>query len=85
MDYIKNLNGFGELTNWTICLHGNGSSKVNEILLVNTKLNFCENTLKSKKWSKISLKVITGQEMIGGLEDSEMKTIKKSPKFYKNS
>ena len=80
VDYIKNLNSFGELTNWTICLHGSGSSKVNETFANKHKVELLLRTPSNQKnESKISLKVITQpRDELIGLEDSEIDDYKNS-------
>ena len=78
--YIENLNNYNELTNWTVCLHGNGSSgqnlnisdKHNVELILRTPSN-----QRNKK--KISLKVITQPtDELLGLEGDELKAYKDS-------
>ena len=80
VDYIKNLNSFEELTNWTICLHGSGSSKMSEIFAEKYKVELLLRTPSNQKNdSKISLKVITQpRDELIGLEDSELEEYKKS-------
>ena len=80
VDYIKNLNSFEELTNWTICLHGSGSSKMSEIFAEKYKVELLLRTPSNQKNdSKISLKVITQpRDELIGLEDSEIEEYKKS-------
>ena len=80
VDYIKNLNSFGELTNWTICLHGSGSSKVNETFANKHQVELLLRTPSNQKnESKISLKVITQpRDELIGLEDSEIDDYKNS-------
>ena len=76
--YIENLNTFNELTNWTICLHGSGSSKIKKKfankydteLLLRTPSN-------QRNEKKISLKVITQSvDELVGLEGDEINNYK---------
>jgi hypothetical protein len=76
--YIENLNTFNELTNWTICLHGSGSSKIKKQfankydteLLLRTPSN-------QRNEKKISLKVITQSvDELVGLEGDEIDNYK---------
>ena len=80
VDYIKNLNNFGELTNWTVCLHGSGSSKVNQKIADKYKVELLLRTPSNQRnESKISLKVITQpRDELIGLEDTEIDAYKKS-------
>jgi hypothetical protein len=85
--YIQNLNNYGELNDWTICLHGSGSSgksmKIVEKYNVNLLLRTPSNQRNPKK---ISLKVITQSidELIG-LENEEIYEYKKSFENYKKT
>lgn len=80
VDYIKNLNNFDELINWTICLHGSGSSKVSENIADKYKVELLLRTPSNQRnESKISLKVITQpRDELIGLEESEIEDYKKS-------
>ena len=79
VNYIKNLNTFGELTNWTICLHGSGSSKVNKVLADKYSVDLLLRTPSNQKnEKKISLKVITQpRDELIGLEGSEIDDYKR--------
>jgi len=80
VNYIKNLNTFRELTNWTICLHGSGSSKINNVFADKYSVDLLLRTPSNQKnEKKISLKVITQpRDELIGLEDSEIEEYKKS-------
>jgi hypothetical protein len=80
VNYIKNLNTFRELTNWTICLHGSGSSKINKVFADKYSVDLLLRTPSNQKnEKKISLKVITQpRDELIGLEDSEIEEYKKS-------
>jgi len=85
--YIENLNSYGELTDWTICLHGSGSSgksmKISEKYNVELLLRTPSNQRNPKK---ISLKVITQSvDELVGLEDSEIDEYKKSFENFKKT
>ena len=84
VDYIKNLNSFDELTDWTVCLHGSGSSKSKitfdnkfEVeLLLRTPSN-------QRNESKISLKVITQpRDELLGLDGLEIENYKNGLKNF---
>ena len=84
VDYIKNLNSFDELTDWTVCLHGSGSSKSKitfdnkfEVeLLLRTPSN-------QRNESKISLKVITQpRDELLGLDGLEIENYKDGLKNF---
>ena len=78
--YINNLNTFGELTNWTICLHGSGSSKINKKFADKYNVELLLRTPSNQKnEKKISLKVITQpRDELIGLEGSEIEAYKTS-------
>ena len=78
--YINNLNTFGELTNWTICLHGSGSSKINKKFANKYNVELLLRTPSNQKnEKKISLKVITQpRDELIGLEGSEIEAYKTS-------
>ena len=84
VSYIKNLNNFDELTDWTVCLHGSGSSnskvsfanKFEVELLLRTPSN-------QRNESKISLKVITQpRDELLGLDGEEIKNYKTGLKNF---
>ncbi|MDA8845119.1 Z1 domain-containing protein [Candidatus Pelagibacter bacterium] len=78
--YINNLNTFGELTNWTVCLHGSGSSKINKKFADKYNVELLLRTPSNQKnEKKISLKVITQpRDELIGLEGSEIEAYKTS-------
>ena len=73
VDYIKNLNTFDELTNWTVCLHGSGSSKSKISFANKFEVELLLRTPSNQRNdSKISLKVITQpRDELLGLEGQE--------------
>ena len=85
--YIENLNQYGELNNWTICLHASGSSgknisisgKYDTELLLRTPSN-------QRNKDKVSLKVITqpSDELLG-LNENEIEEYKKSLENFKKT
>ena len=84
IDYIKNLNSFDELVDWTVCLHGSGSSnskitfakKFEVELLLRTPSN-------QRNDSKISLKVITQpRDELLGLDGVEIENYKNGLKNF---
>ena len=85
--YIENLNTFNELTNWTICLHGSGSSKVKKRFAdkYDTEL-ILRKPSNQRNEKKISLKVVTQSvdELIG-LEGSEIDNYKSVSKTLQKS
>ena len=78
--YIENLNNYDELTNWTICLHGTGSSGKYENICNKYNVNLMLRTPSNQRnEKKISLKVVTQPtDEFLGLEGEEIEEYKKS-------
>ena len=78
--YIENLNNYDELTNWTICLHGSGSSGKYENICNKYNVNLMLRTPSNQRnEKKISLKVVTQPtDEFLGLEGEEIEEYKKS-------
>ena len=70
--YIENLNKYDELTDWTVCLHGNGSSKQKLNFLDKHNVELILRTPSNQRNKKISLKVITQPtDELLGLEEKK--------------
>jgi hypothetical protein len=84
VDYIKNLNTFDELINWTICLHGSGSSKIKKKFSDKYEVELLLRTPSNQKnESKISLKVITQpRDELLGLDGLEIDSYKEGLKNF---
>ena len=84
VDYIKNLNTFDELINWTICLHGSGSSKIKKKFSNKYEVELLLRTPSNQKnESKISLKVITQpRDELLGLDGLEIDSYKEGLKNF---
>ena len=75
--YIENLNKYDELTDWTVCLHENGSSKQKLNFLDKHNVELILRTPSNQRNKKISLKVITQPtDELLGLEGEEIKHTK---------
>ena len=82
--YIENLNSYDELINWTICLHGSGSSGKYENICKKYNVNLMLRTPSNQRnEKKISLKVVTQPtDEFLGLEGDEIEEYKKSVKNF---
>ena len=85
--YIENLNQYGELNEWTVCLHGGGSSnkKIDIANKYNVDLSLRKPSNQRNK-KKISLRIITQptSELLG-LEGEEIEAYRNSLNNFKKT
>jgi len=84
INYIKKLNTFDELIDWTVCLHGSGSSKSKISFANRFEVELLLRTPSSQRdESKISLKVITQpRDELLGLDGLEIENYKNGLKNF---